>query len=167
MMEEKKYGLDVVRIRMVREDPLRPDRIVETPSAAIDVMCEELSEYDREVFCVINLRNDKSVINMNIVSMGTIDSSLASPREVFKSSILSNAAAIILLHNHPSGNVIPSKDDIDVTHRMQECGKLLDIQVLDHIIVSGRDPGKLCSFLKAGLLDEDKFSVRSLRGEER
>ncbi len=167
MSEEKKYGLDVVKIRLVREEPLRPDRIIDGPQAAVDVLCEEISDYDREVFCVINVRSDKSVINMNVVSMGTINTSQASPREIFKSSILSNAAAIILLHNHPSGSVVPSKADIDVTYRLWKCGKLLDIQVLDHIIVSGRDPYRRCSFFEEGLLDEEVLSVRPERAEAR
>ena len=166
-MEEKKYGLDVVKIRLVREDPLAPDRIIDGPQAAVDVLCEELSDYDREVFCVINLRTDKSVINMNIVSVGTVNSSYACPRDVFKSSILSNAVGIVLLHNHPSGNVIPSQADIEVTRKLQEAGKVLDIQVLDHIIVSGRDPKKRCSFLEEGMLDDGKISVRAERREAR
>ncbi len=151
-MEQTKYGLDVVRIRLVKEDPLAPNRIVDTPSAAVEVMAEELSEYDREIFCVINVRNDQSVINMNIVSMGTLTSSSAHPRDIFKSSILSNAAAVILMHNHPSGQVKPSAADYNVTKQLVECGKMLDIPVLDHIVVSGRDPSARYSFLEHGEL---------------
>jgi len=158
-MEEMKYGLDVVKIRLVREDPLAPDRIIDSPSAAVDVMAEELSGYDRELFCVLNLRNDKSIINMNIVSMGSLTSSHAHPRDVFKSSILSNAAAIILMHNHPSGGVKPSAADYTVTKQLAECGNLLDIPVLDHIVVSGRDPANRYSFLEHGDLGRDDVPV--------
>ncbi len=159
-MEQTQYGLDVVRIRLVKEDPLAPDRIIDTPSAAVEVMAEELSEYDREIFCVINVRNDQSVINMNIVSMGTLTSSSANPRDIFKSSILSNAAAVILMHNHPSGNVSPSAADYNVTKQLVECGKMLDIPVLDHIVVSGRDPATRYSFLEHGELGKSYAKVK-------
>jgi len=166
-MEEMKYGLDVVKIRLVREDPLAPDRIIDNPTSAVEVMAEELSEYDREVFCVLNLRNDKSVINMNIVSMGSLTSSHAHPRDVFKSSILSNAAAVILMHNHPSGQVQPSAADYNVTKQLAECGKMLDIPVLDHIVVSGRDPASRYSFLEHGELGKSHAQAKKHQREAR
>ena len=82
---------------------------------------------------------------MNLVSVGTINASLVIPREVFKSSILANASAIIGLHNHPSGNVKPSKEDMIVTRELQKCGQLLGIELLDHIIVGGTN-GKNAQF---------------------
>jgi DNA repair protein RadC len=162
-MKEMKYGLDVVKIRLVREDPLAPDQIIDSPSAAVDAMAEMFSEYDREIFCVLNLRNDKSIINMNIVSMGSLTSSHAHPRDVFKSSILSNAAAIILMHNHPSGHVEPSASDYSVTKQLAECGRLLDIPVLDHIVVSGRNPANRYSFLEHG--DLDNGTIQTIKTE--
>ena len=132
-------GLEVVKIRLVKEEPLMNDRYVTCPEDAVQVLSDELAEIDREVFAVLNFNTDGSVINMNIVSVGTLNSSMAYPREVFKSSILSNAASVILVHNHPSGHTKPSKADYDITKRLIEAGEILGIDVLDHIIISGQN----------------------------
>ena len=75
------------------------------------------------------------VTSISTVSIGSINTSVVHPREVFKTAILSNAASIILAHNHPSGDVTPSKQDINITHRINECGKILGIDLLDHLII--------------------------------
>ena len=134
--------LEVVNIRLVREPSLYSEQILDSPQAVVELMAKELSQYDREVFCILNMKNNGQVINMNLVSVGTINASLVIPREVFKSSILANASAIIGLHNHPSGNVKPSKEDMIVTRKLQKCGQLLGIELLDHIIVGGTN-GKM------------------------
>ena len=118
----------------------------------LELMAKELSQYDREVFCILNMKNNGQVINMNLVSVGTINASLVIPREVFKSSILANASAIIGLHNYPSGNVKPSKEDMIVTRKLQKCGQLLGIELLDHIIVGGTN-GKMLSFREEKMLN--------------
>ena len=117
----------------------------------VELMAKELSQYDREVFCILNVKNNGQIINMNLVSVGTINASLVIPREVFKSSILANASAIIGLHN-PSGNVKPSKEDMSVTRKLQKCGQLLGIELLDHIIVGGTN-GKMFSFREEKMLN--------------
>lgn len=94
----------------------------------------------------------ENIVLMNLVSVGTINASLVIPREVFKSSILANASAIIGLHNHPSGNVKPSKEDMIVTRKLQKCGQLLGIELLDHIIVGGTN-GKMLSFREEKMLN--------------
>ena len=106
------------------------------------------------------MKNNGQVININLVSVGTINASLVIPREVFKSSILANASAIIGLHNHPSGNVKPSKEDMIVTRKLQKCGELLGIELLDHIIVGGTN-GKMLSFREEKMLNADKHSPAS------
>lgn len=118
----------------------------------VELMAKELSQYDREVFCILNMKNNGQVINMNLVSVGTINASLVIPREVFQSSILANASAIIGLHNHPSGNVKPSKEDMIVTRKLQKCGQLLGIELLDHIIVGGTN-GRMLSFREEKMLN--------------
>ena len=137
--------LEVVNIRLVKEPSLYSEQTLDSPQAVVELMAKELSQYDREVFCILNMKNNGQVINMNLVSVGTINASLVIPREVFKSSILANASAIIGLHNHPSGNVKPSKEDMIVTRKLQKCGQLLGIELLDHIIVGGTN-GKMLSF---------------------
>ena len=112
--------------------------------------CAEVNGEDK--LRILNMKNSGQVINMNLVSVGTINASLVIPREVFKSSILANASAIIGLHNHPSGNVKPSKEDMIVTRKLQKCGQLLGIELLDHIIVGGTN-GKMLSFREEKMLN--------------
>lgn len=95
------YEMEVVNIRLVNEPSWYSKEPLDNPDKIARFMSEELKSFDREVFCILNLTTDAKVINMNIVSMGTINASLVSAREVFKSSILSNAAAIIAVHLSP------------------------------------------------------------------
>lgn len=129
------YEMEQVSIRMVKEPPLISDRPITGPDSAVDIIGEYLGDFDRELMVLVNLRNDGKPINMNIMSIGTINASIACPREALKASILSNAAAIMLFHNHPSGNLTPSREDIMTTDKMIKAYRLLDIQVLDHIII--------------------------------
>ena len=144
--------LEVVNIRLVKEPSLYSEKILDSPQTVVELMAKELAQYDREVFCVLNMKNNGQVINMNMVSVGSINASLIIPREVFKSSILANASAIIGLHNHPSGNVNPSKEDMLVTRKLQQCGQLLGIELLDHIIVGGTNE-KMFSFREKKMLN--------------
>ena len=117
------------------------------------MIAKELATYDREVFAVLNLKTNGQPINLNICSVGTLDASVVSPREVFKSTILSNSAAFVAIHNHPSGSLNPSQEDIDVTKRLLSCSELLGVKMLDHIIVAG-ETGDIFSFKSEGLLDQ-------------
>lgn len=140
----KRDEIKVVSVRLVEEQPLYSRKEIESVADVLDVVGVELSKYDRELFCVLNMRTRNQVINMNIVSMGTLNKSLIHPREVFKSAILSNAAGIMLIHNHPSGNCTPSELDIDVTKVLEESGNLLGIPVVDHIIIGDRGIFSFC-----------------------
>ena len=131
------YEINVVNIRMVKEQSWYSRKPLESCKDVAELMADKLGDLDREVFCILNLATNGSVINLNIVSVGTLNSALVCPREVFKSSILSNAASIIAVHNHPSGNVMPSREDKLITHKLKEAGELLDIELLDHVIVGG------------------------------
>lgn len=132
--EKRENVLPQVAIRMVQERPLISNEKMDSPKAAIHVMSEFLSQMDRELVCVVNLQSDMKPINMNIVSMGALSESLVHPREMMKSAILSNAHSFMMIHNHPSGNLVPSKEDIAMTDRMHQVGELLGIQLVDHII---------------------------------
>ena len=103
----KQYKLKEVCIRLAEGHPLYSDVPLSSPATAMDVMQKELSQYDREVLCVVNLNNKLKPINFNIVSVGNINGSIAAIPNILKSAILSNAAGFILLHNHPSGDVMP------------------------------------------------------------
>lgn len=137
MIDNIQNGLKVVKVRLVRDNTLKRNRQIKSSDDAVAIIKDEIKDSDREMFCILNLGADGTVINMNVVSIGSLTSSMASPREVFKSSILSNASAVILFHNHPSGNCNPSMEDRITTKRLRDCGQLLDIPVLDHIIVGG------------------------------
>lgn len=135
--DNQEYKLDMVSVKLVHDTPLLSTHKICTPEDAVEVMGEFLSEMDREVMCVINLKSDGTPINGHIASMGGIDQAVAYPRELLKTAILSNAASMILLHSHPSGSVTPSRADIAVTERMIEIGHLMGIPLMDHIIVGG------------------------------
>ena len=152
--------LEQVAIRMVEQPPLYSNEPMNNPDAAIRVMNEFLSQMDRELFCIVNLQADLTPINMNIVSVGSLNEALINPREIFKSAILSNAHSMMLIHNHPSGNLTPSTSDIQTTARMQELGELMGISLVDHII-TGRN-GNYYSFRDKGEFPDSRvrFSTR-------
>ena len=152
--------LEQVAIRMVEQPPLYSKEPMNNPDAAIRVMNEFLSQMDRELFCIVNLQADLTPINMNIVSVGSLNEALINPREIFKSAILSNAHSMMLIHNHPSGNLTPSTSDIQTTARMQELGELMGISLVDHII-TGRN-GNYYSFRDKGEFPDSRvrFSTR-------
>ena len=136
---EQKNELKVVSIRLVDEPPLFSSSKLTSSEEVFKLMGKELQAYDRELFCALNLRTNNQVINMNVISVGTLNTALAHPREVFKSAILSNADGIILLHNHPSGSCAPSREDCLITKRLMAAGELMGIPVRDHVIVAGSD----------------------------
>lgn len=145
----------VVSVRLKEDPPLLSDYPIDSPEDAVNLIGHELSKMDREVFAVINLRTDGKPINCSFVSIGVLDQTLAHPREILKSSILSNAASCILVHNHPSGKLTPSQDDTKTTKRMIEVGRLLGIPLLDHIIV-GANSDEYFSFRSKGLMEFKK-----------
>lgn len=152
--------LEQVAIRMVEQPPLYSNEPMNNPDVAIRVMNEFLSQMDRELFCIVNLQADLTPINMNIVSVGSLNEALINPREIFKSAILSNAHSMMLIHNHPSGNLTPSTSDIQTTARMQKLGELMGISLVDHII-TGRN-GNYYSFRDKGEFPDSRvrFSTR-------
>ena len=135
MPKKNPYKLDQVAIRMVKERPLISDEPVNSPEKVVKLVHEFLKDYDREVFAVINFQTNLQPINMNIVSVGALNASMVHPREMLKSIVLSNAAAVMLIHNHPSGQVSPFNEDRTITARMAELLKLMEVTFVDHIIL--------------------------------
>lgn len=117
--------------------------------AAADVFRVILQDEPGEVFGMLCLSTKNRVIGYHEVSRGTLDATLVHPREVFKAALLANAAAIIVAHNHPSGDPTPSADDIALTSRLMAAGTLLGVSVLDHIVIGD---GRFTSFRDAGRL---------------
>lgn len=151
-MNSNAFELDVVQIRLVKNAPLYSDEKITSAEKAVELVGQELSDMDREVVAVVNCRTDLTPINVNFVSVGTLDRALFSPKDIVKSAILSNASAIILIHNHPSGNTTPSTADVCMTNKMEDLCDLIGITLADHVIVGGDDKDKYYSFSKNGLL---------------
>jgi len=103
----------------------------------------------KEMFITLHLDGKNRIIVMDLVSIGSLNQSIVHPRKVFKTACLSNAAALILIHQHPTGDPSPSSEDIEITRRLKEAGEIMGIKVLDHIII-GQD--EYLSFVERGLL---------------
>ena len=101
---------------------------------------EQLSPAAQECFITITLDTKNRIIDQHIITIGTLNASLAHPREVFRPAIMDAAASVILAHNHPSGDPTPSAEDVRITRQLVEAGRLIEIQVLDHVIL-GRKRG--------------------------
>jgi DNA repair protein RadC len=108
---------------------------LDCPERIADLLREENRAYDVENFQVVLLNTRRRLIRVETISQGTLDTILVHPREVFKSAIAANAAAVVLAHNHPSGDPTPSEADIKVTRDLIRAGQLLKIEVLDHVII--------------------------------
>lgn len=132
---ETKY-VPLVRMQMIKERflPFGEESIC-TPQKVIKMVGRLLEGADKEYTIVISVDSRNKPVAVEVVSIGTLNAALIEGREIFKHAILSNSAGIILLHNHPSGNAEPSREDILVTRKMKQAGDLLGISLLDHIIV--------------------------------
>lgn len=156
------YELPIVRVQLIRDQPLISEKQISNTEEASEMVIELIADSDREMFCVLNLRADGVPMNVNVACVGTLNSIEVNPREVFKSSILSNAAGVILFHNHPSGLAKPTRDDYLTTERLVDCGQLLGIPVIDHIIVGG-GTNRVYSFVDR---DELHKTYRQIRREK-
>lgn len=133
-------NIKVYSLRQVKEKEVKYDldkKTVSDPSTIFNILNEvlDLSEQAQEMFGIIMLNTKNKIIGLSVISIGTLNQSLVHPREVFKQALVANSNRIVLFHNHPSGDTTPSKDDIDITSRLVEGGKILGVDILDHIIV--------------------------------
>jgi len=146
----KKY-LPIYRVMLVKEGQLQSyEQKFRCSADAARMLATYLAGVDREHFVVFMLNQKNHVIGLHTVSMGSLTASIVHPREVFKAAILANAATILCGHNHPSGDTQPSLEDRAMTQRLAEAGKLLGINVVDHIIIGAA--GRYFSFADEGLL---------------
>ena len=112
---------------------------ISKPSDVGEMLMTEMASLNQEVLKVIILNTKNNVIRVKDIFKGTLNSSIVHPREIFNEAIKSGGASIIICHNHPSGDPTPSKEDINITIRIKECGKIVGIDLLDHIIVGHRE----------------------------
>ena len=158
-----KKDFDLVGVRLVPERKLYSEKEIVCSSDAVALLSKELGEHDREVFCVLHLSPRGLPLSASITSMGELTSTLVHPREVFKSAVLSSAAGIVLLHNHPSGNLTPSEEDIKTTERIAVCGRVLGIPVVDHIICAEHGYISMRSYGYEHLFNDSENDLNKIR----
>lgn len=128
--------------RRMASEIRQESQTLDTPERIADLLRESNRAYEVESFQVVLLNTRRKLIRVERISQGTLDTILVHPRDVFKSAIAANAAAIVLAHNHPSGDPTPSEADIKVTRDLIRAGQLLKIEVLDHVIIGRATPDR-------------------------
>jgi len=123
--------------------------LLNSPKAVADYLREKIGREKKEHFMVLCLDTRNNLIKISNISVGSLSASIVHPREVFKEAIQCASAQVILAHNHPAGNLTPSKEDIRITKNLVSAGKIIGIDVIDHIIVTGSD---FCSFEEKDLI---------------
>ena len=130
-----RYIVPEIRLALIKEPCSKKPQAINHPGD-IEQFVEPLKHYSEEHFVSLHLDARQHVTSFHIVSHGTLSASLVHPREVFKAALLANSHSIIVAHNHPSGSEEPSGDDIETTEKLIAAGKLLGVNVIDHIIVT-------------------------------
>ena len=153
------YRIPIYQVKLVRDGSQKAERKkVSHAAVAAEVLWQFLDEVDREHFVVILLDTQNHMIGIHTVTVGTLDASLVHPREIFKAAILANSAAILLAHNHPSGDPTPSAEDRSVTRLLVDAGVALGIEVLDHLVLG--DSPRYYSFQEAGQMPSRMAGAR-------
>jgi len=134
-----------MQIQLLKETDMR----ITSSEVLVDALREDFKAEKRECFGVVYLSTKNRAIHSEIVSIGTLSASIVHPREVFRPAIFHASASIIVVHNHPSGDPTPSSDDIELTKRLAEAGKILGIKLLDHVIVGN---GSYVSMKERGVI---------------
>lgn len=162
-LKELREGIDIMKITDLQKNKINAlfevsarvsreksdTNKISSPDDAAMLMMEELRHEQKEHFKILLLDTKNNVKKVVEISVGSLNSSIVHPREVFKEAVVNVASSIILVHNHPSGECEPSHEDIVLTNRLDECGKLMGIRVLDHIIIGD---GIYFSFKEEGLI---------------
>ena len=133
-------SIAVFKCQLVKEHEYPFSGTVSAPEVAGNFLRNYFEGLDRETVAVLLLNTKNNVIGLSTISVGTLNASLVHAREVFKVAILGSASSIILAHNHPSGDNEPSEDDLLITKRLQEAGKLMGVEIIDHVIIAKGKP---------------------------
>jgi DNA repair protein RadC len=133
--------------RRIKQFPVEETHVVRSPQDVADYMMEEMRHLKQEHFVALYLNTKNAVLHKKTLFIGSLNASIVHPRELYKEALRYSAASFICLHNHPSGNPEPSQEDIDVTKRLTETGKMLGIELLDHVIIGDR---RFCSMKEKG-----------------
>lgn len=136
LLKQPAKRVNIIQLKMVKEGSLLyKERRIKSPEDANVLLKQFLGEVDREYFIVLCLDTKNQPTAINVCHIGSLNASIVHPREVLKPAIISNAASIIVAHNHPSNDPTPSREDIEVTKRLAEAGKIIGVELLDHVIV--------------------------------
>ena len=145
--------INVYSLRLVKESSIayNLEKSIANPATAAEIINQvfDMENQPNEVFAILCLNTKNKIVGVHTISIGSLNASIVHPREVFKAALLNNAASIILAHNHPSGDPEPSREDIEVTHRLVNAGNILGIKVLDHIIIGD---GRYISLKEQGMM---------------
>jgi len=136
--------MDELRIVRERRKGYGQCRVARDPKAVVEAFKDHFQSLDREQVIAIVLDTKNHIQGFHVVSTGSLDSSIVHPREVYKIAVLSNASAIILVHNHPSGDPTPSPEDVSLTRRLKQAGDILGIKLLDHIVIGDDTYVSIC-----------------------
>ena len=130
-------AINIYKLKMIKEDTVEYSNTIKSPAdvAALARDVLEMHEMAEENFIILCLNTKNKIAGVHTISIGSLNASIVHPREVFKVALLNNANGIICLHNHPSGDPEPSREDIEITHRLANAGNILGINVLDHVII--------------------------------
>lgn len=131
------FDISQHRVELSLSRPQTTDRPTIRGPADVAQLLTPLQTYDREAFYAIHMDARNGLCGLEQISVGTVNASLVHPREVYKGAFLTNASRIIVAHNHPSGNLSPSQEDLTVTKRLSEAGEILGVPLLDHVVVGG------------------------------
>lgn len=149
--QEKIYALKEILERLLRAD--KNERIIiRSPKDIADILIPRYRYATQESFIIVLLNTKNEIISINDISTGSLNTSIAEPREVFREILKYPTSSVILAHNHPSGDATPSIEDIQITKRMIKAGKILGIDVLDHIIIGDNE---FFSLKQNGLIEKE------------
>lgn len=140
MTKKTKKRINIFSVQLVKDRGALYEldtKVIRTPDDAVNIVNKvlDLENQPKEHFVIFSLSAKHEVIGVHTIHIGTLDASIVHPRDVFQPAILNNASSIIAFHNHPSGDTKPSQDDIEVTKRLNEAGRIIGIELLDHIII--------------------------------
>ena len=139
-------------IKLIQSKLKTPGKALTSPNLVRDYLILHLAQFEEEHFSMILLDNQHRVIGFENIFRGTVDAASVYPREIVKTVLAHNAAAVVLAHNHPSGNAEPSNADMTLTKRIKESLAPIDVRILDHIIVGGCSQTLTVSFAERGLI---------------
>ena len=144
------YRLPRYRVTLVREGSVsNNNNHIRTPEDVVNILSADYDAAVVEMAQMLALDTKNKILGIFVISTGSLNASIIHPRDIFQRAILSNAASVILVHNHPSGDPTPSSEDIELTNKLVQVGKMMDLPILDHVVIGD---GKFVSLKERGII---------------